>query len=171
MTFTPSSAIEADITAIADTLAETSVGTICTFAAISDAIGRDVGACRYLIPRAIKRVNESSGALFASVRGVGYQRISPDDAHTIGSAARGRVRRTSRRASTTIINAIDRANTLPDDKRRKALGEVATLNMLAHLATERTVRAMPAEGGKVPTIAQSLRGVLDYIGAKPSETA
>ena len=142
---TPSTANETDAVALQGLLAATPVGETCTYAAMTEAIGRDVRTCSYLLFRAVRRLNAENGALFASVRGVGYKRLQPSEAHLLGRTSRARIRRMSHRTSKIIARALDHANDMPDTERRKAMAEIGVMNMLAHLATEKEAVAAVAD--------------------------
>ena len=131
--------------ALADLLSAASVGDTVTFDAMSAAINRPIASRRYLIFRALACVSEESGAVFGSVRGVGYQRIAANDAHMIGAHARRKIRRTAKRTADTITSAVHHANNLSDDDLRKAYSEVNALGLIRHLAADRVVRATPSE--------------------------
>jgi hypothetical protein len=165
MPFTPTTANQADTQALLARLLSTPVGETCTYADLSAAIGRDVRDARFLLLRAIRLANRQEGALFGVVTRVGYRRMPATDAHLFGQATRQRIRRAARHGSETIGNALDRANDMPADVRRKALAEVSALNMLAHVSGERITQALPA-GDTVRPTAESLRGILEHIGGK-----
>lgn len=162
----PSTAYAADVQAIADLLAATPVGDVCAYARLSAAIGRDVTRCRYLALSAIRRLNKDTGALFASVRGVGYQRLPADDAHKVGSTARARIRRAARHASVAIGRAMDCANDMTPEARRRAVVEVGTLNLMAHLSTERSVANADTGADKPQPVAVTMAAALKAMGVK-----
>lgn len=161
--FTPSTALEADTQAITELLGATQIGQVCTYAAMSDALGRDIRGRFYVLLRAVRCLNRDTGALFGAVRGVGYKRLPAEDAHQIGSHARARIRRTAHRTSKTIGAALDKANDLSPEARRRAVAEVSAMNMLAHLATDRVVDAQAGDD-KPPVLAEALRGVMKHLG-------
>jgi len=162
--FTPSTAAAADTLAISDCLAKTQVGEVCTYAALSAAIGRDVSRARYLVLRAIRKLNKDTGALFAAVHKVGYKRMAATDAHMFGSSTRARIRRTAHRTSAMIASACERANEMPDAERRKAMAEIGILNMVAHLSTERAIAAHSADAPQ--PVAVSMREMLKIMEGK-----
>lgn len=161
----PVTANATEVNALREALAATPVGEVCTFDTLDTALGAPVRARRYLLLVALRQLNTDTGAIFGSVRCVGYQRLPADDAHTLGSTVRASVRRRSRRTSSSIANAVNAANDLTPAGRRRASGEIATLNMLAHIATDRTAKAAERDD-KPPTLAESLGGVLRHLGVK-----
>jgi len=162
MTFTPATANETDVLTLQAALSATKIGEVCSYAAMSDAIGRNVAGCRYLVLKAIRRLNKDEGAIFAAVHRVGYKRLAAEDAHQIGSATRARIRHAANRASTTISRAVERANDMAPEARRRANAEIGAMAMLAHLATER-VTVLQANDRPQP-VAVTMREVLRRMG-------
>lgn len=162
MTFTALTANETDTQALQAALSETKIGDVCTYARMSAAIGRDVAKCRYLVLRAIRRLNKDEGALFSAVHRVGYKRLAADEAHQIGSAARARIRHAAHKASNTIGRAVERANDMAPEARRKAMAEIGSMSLLAHLATEKVVALQKTD--KPQPVAVTMREVLRQMG-------
>ena len=92
----PSIQISTETRALADRLMQAAVGDVVTYSDLSAALGADVHRRRYLLMQAIKAANAETGALFASVRRIGYQRLAANEAHIVGAAARRRIRSTTR---------------------------------------------------------------------------
>ena len=162
--FTPSTANAADIAALRDTLNKTLVGEVCTYDALSHAIGRDIQRAMFLVLRAIRTLNKENGSLFAAVHRVGYKRMASKDAHMFGSTTRARIRRTAHRTSAMIAAACERANEMPDAERRKAMAEIGILNMVAHLSTERAIASHSADTPQ--PVAVSMREMLRQMEGK-----
>ena len=162
MPFTPATANETDVMTLQAILAETKIGEVCAYSKMSEAIGRNIANCRYLVLKAIRRLNKDEGAIFAAVHRVGYKRLAADEAHQIGSATRARIRHAAHRASTTISRAVERANDMAPDARRRANAEIGTMSMLAHLATEK-VTVLQANDKPQP-VAVTMREVLRRMG-------
>ena len=166
MSLTPSTANEADITALVAVLSATAVGATVEYRTLSDALGSDVRQRRYLLLAAMRRLNADCGAIFGNIKGVGYKRLAAAETGLIGSNARRKMRHTARNASKVMANSLDRANDLPPDVQRRVVAEIATMSMIAHLTRENVVKAQVATE-KPPTLAESLRGVMKHIGATP----
>lgn len=166
----PTTANEADVQALRERLEATPVGEVCTYAQLDAALGSPSRARRYLVLRALHRMNRETGAIFGAVRGVGYKRLAADEAYTLGHHGRGRIRRTARRTSAAIAQAVSAANEISDEAKRKAMAEVSTLNMIAHVATDRVVKAAQ-NASKPPTLAESLRGVMAHLGIEKGDGA
>jgi hypothetical protein len=152
-----------DTRALADRLVATQVGDTITFGQMSDAIGRDIAARRHLIPRAIAIAAREAGAIFGSIRGVGYRRLEPAEAHILGAHARQRLRRSTRRASDAILSAVTRANDLPEPAKLRAYAEVNALSLLRHLATDKVVSAAAGEAKPEP-VAVTARRFAEHLG-------
>lgn len=162
MTFTPITANETDTQALMAKLAATGIGEVCTYATLSDAIGRNIADCRYLALRAIRRLNRDEGAIFSAVHRVGYKRLAPDEAHQIGSATRARIRHAAHRTSATISRAIERTNDMEPAAKRRAMAEISSMAMLAHMATEKVTMTQAAD--KPQPVAVTLRETLRRMG-------
>jgi hypothetical protein len=155
----------ADVRAIAELLADTTVGETATYAAMSAAIGREIRDCRYIALRALKVVNDETGALFSAVRGVGYRRLPMAEAADVGQSARQRIRATSRRARKHITNAIAKANDLPSDLMRKVNAELSALGLIEHISRDKAVSDMGDEARPLP-VAVAADSFMKHIGAK-----
>jgi hypothetical protein len=156
--------LSADSRALATLFAEAPVGGTVTYAAMSDAIGRSITPRRYLALRALQIVNRETGAIFGSVRGVGYQRLAATDAHMLGAHARGRIRRTAKRTASAIQSAIDTANDMPDEAKRRAYAEINALSLIRHLSRDKPVAAATPEP-KAEPVAITMRRFAESIGA------
>jgi hypothetical protein len=141
----------------------TPVGEVITFFELSKALGANVKARQYLIHGAIKLASKEAGAIFTSVRSVGYKRLPAEAAAAVGSHARNRVRSTARKASGIITRAVERANDMSDEARRKAMTEVSALQLLNTLAADRTVKAVQPTDKPQP-VAMTLRSMAASLG-------
>ncbi len=151
--------------ALADLLNSASVGATVTFHDMSRAIGRPIASRRYLISRALILAARETGAIFGTVRSVGYQRLEAQDAHILGAHSRRRIRRTAQRASTMISAAVAKANDMPDPARRKAFAEMNALALIRHVASDREVTATHAAEPKAEPVALLMRRFARQIGA------
>ena len=156
-------ALSADTRTLADRLTATPIGGTVTYAAMTEAIGRSIVPRRYLALRAMHVANKESGAIFGSVRGVGYQRLAATDAHLLGAHARGRIRRTAKRAADSILAAVDAANDMPDGAKRQAYAEVNAMALIRYLATDKKVSAATPEP-KAEPVAITMRRFAEQIG-------
>lgn len=160
----PTTILSAEVRALTDCFLATPIGGVVTYPEMTEAIGADIMARRYLVMRAIKTALRENGAIFGAVTRVGYQRLSAEQAHTIGSNARARVRRTSRRAADAITRAIAVANDVSDEARGRAFAEISALQLIQHLTTDKA-RSVVVETAKPQPVAVTLRAMMTQIGA------
>jgi hypothetical protein len=154
-----------DTRILADVLLACPFGETIKFDELSKAIGRDIQVCRHLLYRAIYIVERDNGAVFASIRRVGYKRVVPDDLHKIGQTARARIRSQARRGFRTISNGIAKANDISPPALREALREQSILGLVEHTAKDRN-RPDVAEGATRPLpVAEVAREFLKKMGA------
>ncbi|MCX7619204.1 hypothetical protein, partial [Tepidiforma sp.] len=89
----------ADVAALLDRLLAVPVGARVTWGDLSDTLGRDASARRHLVYAAMRIALREHGAVFASIRDVGYQRLEPKLAvREIGYVSRRGIARRARRA-------------------------------------------------------------------------
>jgi NADH dehydrogenase/NADH:ubiquinone oxidoreductase subunit G len=133
-----STELSADARAVADLLIACPIDGTVTLADMSAAIGRDITRRRHIIATACRVAEREAGAVFASVRKVGYKRLDAERAvAVVGPSARKHIARSARRASRSISAAMDKANDLPMDVRRRAVHELGVLGIIEHAARER----------------------------------
>ena len=156
-------AIAPETAALVELLAATPVGEVASYTAMSSAIGRDIAARRYLIPSAIRHAAIQHGAIFGTVRGVGYKRLASTEAYILGAHARRRIRRSAKRASDAIVEAMSKANDMPDAEKRRAYAEVNALALVRHIASDKEVTATVAEP-KAEPVAIVARRVAQAMG-------
>lgn len=150
---------------IIDLLRGAAVGETVTLAAISGAIGRDVTTCRGYVYTAIKRVQSDDGAVFSSIRRVGYRRLPAEEIPTVGKTARDRIRRTASRGAQAIAAGISGANDLSDKVRLNLHQQHGALAMIAHLARDKQTSAVQVTTNRPPTMAETAKSFLAAIGA------
>lgn len=156
--------LSAECRALADLFAAAPVGGTVTYAAMSHAIGRSIADRRYLALRAMQVATRETGAIFGSVRGTGYMRLKPQDAHMLGAHARGRIRRSAKRAADAITAAVQAANDMPDDAKRRAYAEVNAMALVRHITTDKQVSAASTEA-KAEPVGVVMRRFAQQIGA------
>jgi len=156
--------MSAECRALADLFAATPVGGTVTYAAMTQAIGRSIADRRYLIPRAAHVATRETGAIFGSVRRVGYQRLAPQDAHMLGSHTRSRIRRSAKRTADAIVAAVTATNDMPDAAKRRAYAEVNAMALIRHIATDKQVAAGTTEPKSEP-VGVVMRRFAQAIGA------
>jgi hypothetical protein len=150
--------LSADTRAIADLLLACPIGDTVSLDAMSAAIGRDIRKHRHIIATARRFVEREAGAVFANVRGIGYQRLDAErTVAVVAPAARKHIARSARRASRSIDAAIRRVNYLPEEVQRRAVHELGVLGIIEHAARERTPKLTndaPTKPEPVAVVAQ-----------------
>lgn len=148
-----------------DALLAAPYGETITFADLSAALGRDVRRQPSPLPSARRIAERDHNALFASVRGVGLRRMSPDEVSVIGAGGRRRIRRGARRAVTRMGQLVKGANALPAEAQRDMSREIAALNLIAHISEDRSTAAL-SDGPNAPPPAKAATAFLRHIGAQ-----
>lgn len=158
--------LSADTKAIITRLREMAIGELVTYDELSGIIGRDIQRNRYILDSARRNVEREDGAVFGIERGVGIRRMTADEAPNIGIQSRKSIRRKADRGAKRIERAVSRANDLPDDVARKAYGEIATLRLIEHTATERA-QPKPKDSPSAPEpIAVTARRMFENLSGK-----
>ena len=145
---------------ISERMARTSPGGIVTFDEIARASSTDIRRKSYLVHSAIRLLNRDTGAIFASVRGIGYRRLLQEQAHELGISTRGAIRRKSNRTATMISRAVSVANDMPNEAKRSAMSEMATLGLLRMMATDKHRVEVPETAVAPPAVTDVARSVL-----------
>lgn len=155
-----------EVRALYDLLVAVPYGGTVTLEAMSEAVGRNISSCRYIIYDAMRILEKESGAIFTCLRNVGYERLPPEDAHRLGYAVRSRIRRSSRRAYQTIAAAIQTSNSISDESVRRAMAEISTLGLIEHLSREASVKSEQKNNPNVTSISvpETARRLLSAIG-------
>jgi prophage DNA circulation protein len=142
--------LSADARAVADLLLACPIGETVSLASMSDAIGRDIRKHRHVIVTARRVAEREAGAVFTSVRGIGYQRLDAErTVAVVAPAARKHIARSAKRAARSLHASMSKANDLPMDVRRRAVHELGVLGIIEHAARER-VKTLPAEAPTRP---------------------
>ncbi len=156
--------ISADTRSIADLLIACPVGEMVTLAAMSEALGRDITACRHIAASARRIAQRECGAVFTTERGRGLRRLSPERViETIGPAARTHIRRTARRARRTLLAGTAGTNSLPAEAQRRLAMEASVLGLMEHIARDSTATAKPTSPTKPMAVAVTARMLLSTI--------
>lgn len=153
--------LSADTRAIADLLAATPIGQTVTFAALSQAIGRDIAARRHILAAARKVAQREVGAVFVATPRIGYRRLAAEEAaRVIGSAARQHIRRTAGRARKAIAAGTAGANDLAPDVQRRIAAEVSALALIEHISRDAAVKPADSAPTKPTPLAVTARAML-----------
>ncbi|MBP8296366.1 MAG: hypothetical protein KAX84_09690 [Burkholderiales bacterium] len=158
--------LSADTRAVADLLSACPVGETVSHGAMTEAIGRDILRHRYILQAARRVAQRETGAVFVSERGTGLRRLSAQRAtETVGTAARHHIRRTARRARSTLLAATSGANDLPADAQRRLAAEVSTLGLMEHLARDAMTTPKEDAPMKPQPVALTARDMLARLQA------
>jgi len=114
-----------------------------------------------MVARAQRLLNAEIGAVFATVRGEGYRRLTNAVGadHTTDIALL-RIRRQSQRGQKIATMAIRFANDITDTDKRKVYQKLGALGLIEHLTLRKTVNTMPDDKPKDDPLA-GLREMLD----------
>ena len=162
----PSFETSADVRALVEFLAGVPIDEVATYADISAVIGRDVRLNRAQLYSAIKIVQRENNAIFATVHGYGYKRLSTMEASRIvGPHARSRIRATSRRGLRAIHAAFRADNGESPEVQRKLSAEANALGLIEQIARDSNVKPAPAASTKPVPVAEAAKEFLARIGA------
>jgi len=156
--------ISADTRAIADLLNAASYGEEVTIDAMSNAIGRDIRPVRYIALAALRVAERETGAVFATIRCVGYRRLTSDEFYQIGSTARARIRKVSKRSNRAMSAAMEGTNDMDPAARMAVLREQSMLGLLAHLSQDRHAPKLAPDADRPQPLAITMRGALAAMG-------
>jgi hypothetical protein len=152
-----STEISPDVGALVAALQGVSPGATISYAALSEVIGRDITAVRYLLHSAQRIAAREHGAVFSNNRGVGYTRLTTDQLSGVGSTARSRVRRAAHKASKVIRQGFDRANDIAPEVGRKLNAELSALALIEHVASDKSATPVPAHDTRAEPVAVTAR--------------
>lgn len=147
MTSQPDFSRSLQTTAIMDTLREAPIGTVVTYAALSQAIGEDVTEARHYLYSAMNAL-QAEGLAFGTVRGEGVKRLVSEEIPAIGDHAILRIKRTSRRARKRMA-VVNGMNDVPNDVRVKINTAASMLGVIENFATGKARKTVEAEVEKV----------------------
>ncbi|MCA3375675.1 MAG: hypothetical protein INF64_00995 [Roseomonas sp.] len=152
--------ISADARAIADMLNTCPIGEIVTLGAISEAIGRDITACRHILATARRVALRETAAVFSTEPRAGLRRLSAERAtEVIGPGARRHIRKAAGRAKRALIAATEGANDLSEIAQRRRAAEINALGLMEHIARDASVKASdtaPMKPQPIGIVAQNL---------------
>jgi hypothetical protein len=158
--------LSADTRRLADALATAARGEIVTYKQLSEAIGRDIMGCRWLLYSALHVIERESGAVFATERRIGYRRLAPEEIVKIGQTARAHIRRTARAGARTISAGVAGANDLTPEMARQILAEQSALGLLEHVARDRNLPAVAETETRPLSVAATAREFFKRMGIK-----
>ena len=154
---------------LADRLIAVTHGDIISWSDLSAAIDvADVRRVRWRVAAAMRVALREAGAVFATLRGIGYRRVTIDRLGSdVGQSARARIKRTARRANATIGLGLAKANDVPNEARIRALREQSALGLIEFLARERHLPTVDPERMRPLRPQHVLRQTLESLGINP----
>lgn len=165
MTETNSTAIfdvHPDTLALKKVLEAVPLGETVKWAELSSAIGRDAKNVKHLLYSAMKMAERESGAVFSNERMVGYKRLKPEDAYSVGVHFRGVVRRRGKKAHKSMVAVASRSNDIGREATLKLTREISAAALLRELARDKAVEKAvnPDEGNEPIPVAQVAKRML-----------
>lgn len=133
-------------------LSKAQIGEVVTYEQMSKQLDRRVTGSESYLQSALRMIERDDDKVFASVRGVGYKRLSDSDiATTIGVAATRKMRRAARRTMRTLAIARDEhLNNNEIISRNTALSFMGALHHMTKAKTmERLETAVRANAGEL----------------------
>ena len=161
-------AIQRAVLAVKDRLAEASIDEIISHDELRKLLPKNLGVTHYLVvQRAQRLLNAENGAVFATVHGEGYRRLS----NTVGAdyasnSALIKIRNQSKKGQRVTGMAIEFANDATDSDKRRVYQKLATLGLIEHLTHKRSVQSMP---DKKPVRHDPLAGLREMLGVDKPE--
>jgi hypothetical protein len=122
--------------ALIEILQSASIGSVISYAKLSDTIGEDIQTdARHYLYSAIRAV-QADGLAFGTVRGEGIKRLTAEEIPAIGDAALLHIRRSSKRARKKMRVA-DGMNDMSNEARVKINATASLLGAIEHFSTGR----------------------------------
>ncbi len=140
---TPDFSRSVQTNALIDVLRAASVGSVVSYAALSEAIGEDVTECRHYLYTAVNAL-QGEGIAFGTVRGEGVKRLVSEEIPAIGDDAMQRIRRTSRRARKRM-GVVSSMNDVPNEVRIKVNATASMLGVIENFSSNKSRKAVEAE--------------------------
>lgn len=132
--------------ALIDVLRAAQIGSVVSYAALSEAIGEDVTECRHYLYTAVN-VLQSEGIAFGTVRGEGVKRLVAEEIPAIGESAMGHIRRTSRRARKRM-GVVGGMNDVPNEVRIKVNAAASMLGVIENFSSNKSRKVVESEVAK-----------------------
>lgn len=140
---TPDFSRSVQTNSLIDVLRAASVGTVVSYAALSEAIGEDVTECRHYLYTAVN-VLQGEGIAFGTVRGEGVKRLVSEEIPAIGDHAMAHIRRTSRRARKRM-GVVSSMNDVPNEVRIKVNATASMLGVIENFSSNKSRKVVEAE--------------------------
>ena len=148
--------------ALIDILRAAQIGSVVSYAALSEAIGEDVTECRHYLYTAMNTL-QSEGIAFGTVRGEGVKRLVSEEIPAIGDSAMAHIRRTSRRARKRM-GVVGSMNDVPNEVRIKVNATASMLGVIENFSSNKSRKVVESEvtktNGPIPPmkLLEALKG-------------
>lgn len=153
--------------ALIERLAALSLGETISTADIEAVTSLKINDSRAVLYAAMRELNQTHGAIFENIRGVGYRRISQENAAEVGSAARRSIGRKARLTARQLSNFSAKTNGLAPEVAEKINREISIAGLIEFAASNLSLKAvgtMQAED-KPPSLAEAGKALLARLGA------
>lgn len=159
--------VEIETAAIVELLKAASIGSLVTYAAMSEAARREIHGGSWPLKRARRITAKEHGVVFSVEIGEGYKRLATDQLHAEGSRARDAIRRRARTARRLIEDGLSRANDLSPANTRQAYSEISVLGLMEHLARNKLASPVDQHDTRPESVAEIGSRLLAQINNKP----
>lgn len=140
---TPDFSRSVQTNALIDVLRAAQIGTVVSYAALSEAIGEDVTECRHYLYTAMNTL-QGEGIAFGTVRGEGVKRLVSEEIPAIGDSAMAHIRRTSRRARKRM-GVVGSMNDVPNEVRIKVNATASMLGVIENFSSNKSRKVVESE--------------------------
>jgi hypothetical protein len=152
---TPDFARSTQALALIETLRTAPIGSVVSYARLSEAIGEDITDCRHYLYSAMKALQDE-GVAFGTVRTEGIKRLVSEEIPAIGDAAMQHIRRTSRRARKRM-SVVNGMNDVPNDVRVKVNTTASLLGVIETFSQNKARKVVEAEAERVKGVIPPMR--------------
>ena len=132
-----------DIEILSAALSDLPVGATIEYGTLTEAIGRDIQAHRWLLQAAVKAIETETGSLYETVRNVGVKRLPPEDLPGVGLNTIRKVRRASKKGYHRL--AAVRTNSLSPEDAAKIIAHRSQLGAISMVADGRKTATLTKE--------------------------
>lgn len=160
MSSRPSFVMSADARLLYQALRAAQPGDILSYAALSQAISRDVMAATPALRTAMRRALRDDGMVFAPLRGEGLKRLTDAEIVASAPAMQRKLRRAARR-NVEVMTKVSDFDALTETQKRAHSANLSIMASVAHLASEKSVArlesAVADRGARELPLAETLR--------------
>ena len=132
--------------ALIDLLRAAQIGSVVSYAALSEAIGEDVTECRHYLYTAVNAL-QGEGIAFGTVRGEGVKRLVSEEIPAIGDSAINHIKRHARRARKRM-GVVGSMNDVPNEVRVKVNATASMLGVIENFSSNKSRKVVESEVAK-----------------------